>query len=560
MEHTKAFSVGDYNSNGKRIGRGAFATVYLAQHKDTHEVVAIKVVDVERLSKHNQKLKKHLESEINIMKALKHENIVLQHDVVLGSEFIYLVLEYCEGGDFSQFLKRHGKLSESRARFFLSQLAAGLEFLHSKNIVHRDLKPQNLLLSSRDPQKAVLKIADFGFARFIEPQSVADTLCGSPLYMAPEILLGKPYDAKADLWSVGSILFEMLTGKPPFDVKNHFQLLQELDTARIEIPTTLHLSPECMDLVYSLLKKDSNERISWEEFFRHPWLNPHKATSPRKIPSQRNLPGSRRRNTVNTTTQPILQQQPSFPSSFPHSSIPEDPKQLSPPFLRTSGGSFTKETGFNLSKEGPLRDSIDASTDSFELISSTSSSENTSAHFAPEENTIDEVEMLFKRGTAIAELADIKVGMQSPVEALALYVKALYALQNALEHTKQMIKAQSVATSPRLGVLVDNMRETFSSYLRKAEYWKRNLKPTDSALCAEKIIYECALQMGREAAVSEVLKNYPKAKALYSKGLLLLEQLALEAADTTDQEILAQYVAAFSRRGEEVQKKESGVF
>ena len=111
----------------------------------------------------------------------------------------------------------------------LQQLALGLAHMRTRNLIHRDLKPQNLLLSSMAPT-AILKIADFGFARYMQQQDLAETLCGSPLYMAPEILRFQKYDAKADLWSVGAILFEMLVGKPPFSGANHVQLLKNIDS------------------------------------------------------------------------------------------------------------------------------------------------------------------------------------------------------------------------------------------------------------------------------------------------------------------------------------------
>ncbi len=192
-------------------------------------------------------------------------------------------------------------------------LAAGLKFLHNKNIIHRDLKPQNLLLSSRDQRKAVLKIADFGFARFVDPQSVVHTLCGSPLYMviystcplcmivvfvhwysklnsvtyvqAPEILLCQPYDGKADLWSVGAILYEMLTGSPPFNVRTHIELVRLLVTEQVRYPKNLNVSAECLDLLQSLLKKNKDERISWHDFFRHPFISGTQPTLPPSMPT-----------------------------------------------------------------------------------------------------------------------------------------------------------------------------------------------------------------------------------------------------------------------------------
>ncbi len=155
--------------------------------------------------------------------------------------------------------------------------------------LQRDLKPQNLLLSDNTPQ-AVLKIADFGFARHLQQQELANTLCGSPLYMAPEILKSQQYDAKADLWSVGTILYELVVGRPPYNGSNHIVLLQNIERNEARIPATIakHLSPACIDLIYSLLERNPVQRISFEEFFNHPFLaatTPLSATIPGEAPA-----------------------------------------------------------------------------------------------------------------------------------------------------------------------------------------------------------------------------------------------------------------------------------
>lgn len=139
--------------------------------------------------------------------------------------------------------------------------------------MQRDLKPQNLLLSDNTPH-AVLKIADFGFARHLQQQELADTLCGSPLYMAPEILQSHKYDAKADLWSVGTILYELVVSKPPFNGINHVELLRNIERREAKVPDQIAkgLSPACTDLIYGLLKRMPVQRMSFEEFFAHPFL------------------------------------------------------------------------------------------------------------------------------------------------------------------------------------------------------------------------------------------------------------------------------------------------
>ncbi|KAJ6328887.1 hypothetical protein OIU77_010547 [Salix suchowensis] len=152
----------------------------------------------------------------------------------------------------------------------MRQLAAGLQVLQEKHLIHRDLKPQNLLLSSNDltPQ---LKIGDFGFARSLTSSDLADTLCGSPLYMAPEIIQNK----KADLWSVGAVLFQLVTGKPPFDGNSQYQLFQNILTStelRFPQGALEELHPDCVDLCRGLLRRNPVERLTFKEFFNHKFL------------------------------------------------------------------------------------------------------------------------------------------------------------------------------------------------------------------------------------------------------------------------------------------------
>ncbi|MCL7029827.1 hypothetical protein MKW94_014223 [Papaver nudicaule] len=156
----------------------------------------------------------------------------------------------------------------------MKQLAAGLQILRQNNLIHRDLKPQNLLLTTND-NHAVLKIADFGFARSLQPRGLAETLCGSPLYMAPEIMQLQKYDAKADLWSVGAILFQLVTGNTPFNGNNPIQLLQNIlkSTELSFPPDSVDLTSDCIDLCQKLLRRNPVERLTFEEFFNHPFLS-----------------------------------------------------------------------------------------------------------------------------------------------------------------------------------------------------------------------------------------------------------------------------------------------
>ncbi|KAH6612526.1 Serine/threonine-protein kinase atg1 [Boeremia exigua] len=301
----------------EHIGKGSFAEVYRGIHIEKKASVAIKSVNMNKL---NKKLKDNLVSEISILRSLHHPHIVSLIDCHETPSRMHIIMEFCELGDLSAFIKKRadltnhpqtqrmiekypnppvGGLNEVIVRHFAKQIASALEFLRSKNYIHRDLKPQNLLLNpsslyysqsgtlERMPLAAdanslipalgietlpMLKIADFGFARILPTTSLAETLCGSPLYMAPEILRYEKYDAKADLWSVGTVLFEMVSARPPFRANNHVELLRKIEERKdqIRFPEGLVASRAMKTLIRALLKRKPTERMSYESFFSDP--------------------------------------------------------------------------------------------------------------------------------------------------------------------------------------------------------------------------------------------------------------------------------------------------
>uniref|UniRef100_A0A0E0NSZ3 Protein kinase domain-containing protein n=1 Tax=Oryza rufipogon TaxID=4529 RepID=A0A0E0NSZ3_ORYRU len=245
--------VGDYVLV-RQIGSGAYARVWLGKHRTRGTEVALKEIAVERLS---SKLRESLLSEVDILRRIRHPNVIALHESIRDGGKIYLVLEYCRGGDLHSYLQQHKRM------------------LRENNVVHRDLKPQNILLVANN-ENSLLKIADFGFAKFLEPSSLAETLCGSPLYMAPEVMQAQKYDAKADLWSVGIILYQLVTGSPPFTGDSQIQLLRNiLNTREIRFPSDCDLSHGCIDLCRKLLRINSVERLTVEEFVNHPFLAEH---------------------------------------------------------------------------------------------------------------------------------------------------------------------------------------------------------------------------------------------------------------------------------------------
>ncbi|KAI8556705.1 hypothetical protein RHMOL_Rhmol05G0274700 [Rhododendron molle] len=296
--------VGEYVV-GRQIGSGSFSVVWHARHRVHGTEVAIKEIVTGRL---NKKLQESLMSEIVILKQINHPNIIRLHDIIEETGRIHLVLEFCRGGDLSMYIQqRKGRVPEATAKYFMHQLGKNAlgQFLYPELELTRDLTEEwkkerkghkfnvmelfcqlllrkgngeknggNLLLSTNS-DNAVLKIGDFGFARSLQPRGLAETLCGSPLYMAPEIMQLQKYDAKADLWSVGAILFQLVTGKTPFTGSNQIQLLQNIvKSTELQFPPDRrNLSSECIDLCRKLLRRNPVERLTFEEFFNHPFLS-----------------------------------------------------------------------------------------------------------------------------------------------------------------------------------------------------------------------------------------------------------------------------------------------
>ncbi|KAF4758989.1 Serine/threonine-protein kinase ulk2, partial [Perkinsus olseni] len=275
----------------QRIGRGSYAQVWrghMISHPD--KLVAVKVINRGTVQETSQ-----LRQEVSALRKLRHENIVRFIDLRKSQGHFYLVLEYCEGGDLAQFMQaRGGKLEPSLTRRFFAQICAGLSSLHLQPspLIHRDIKPQNVLLSysylssaenspassiSSGPsairdEMYILKLADFGFARSLQPTDMAATVCGSPMYMAPEILRHERYDYRADLWSIACILYEMLHGYPPYPgAQSTIELLKRIESGPA-ITYGSVCSTSCLDLLKRVLVKDPERRMEAELFYKHPYV------------------------------------------------------------------------------------------------------------------------------------------------------------------------------------------------------------------------------------------------------------------------------------------------
>jgi serine/threonine protein kinase len=273
MATLKGQIVGNYVV-GEKVGGGLSSIVYKASPRNNSgAVVAIKVIDRRELLKVSPHAEVYLKREISILQQLDHPNIVKLVEVLDDGVTIHLIMEFCQGGSLREYLNKKGKLAESEVFSILSQLVDALKYMYSKSIIHRDLKPHNILLSG----DGTIKICDYGFARIYEKQKLMNSILGSPLYMAPEILASSQYTTKCDLWSVGIIMYEMLAGTVPFNTNSVVQLYSFYERVKlwgITLPREIQdvVSSECSALLSAMLKVLPEDRITWPDFFQHPFF------------------------------------------------------------------------------------------------------------------------------------------------------------------------------------------------------------------------------------------------------------------------------------------------
>jgi len=272
-ELLKLYYVGEYLVTGRLLGQGSWGSVYFGFNRTTGEAVSIKVMSYAKAS---EQTKRYLAQEVKIMKELQHSSVIKLYEATLNEtgRSLYVVMEFCEYGNLDAFLRDiRPEMSEEAEVHFMREIAFGLEFLRSKGIVHRDLKLENILVTKDELGNYRLKLCDFTFAKSLAKSEMTNTVCGSPLYMAPEVLNAQPYTEQADLWSVGVIMFQILFDQYPYTADSSVQLAQIIAKNDLEFPTKSVISPHAMDLLKRLLEKDPFKRISWDDFFHHPFLN-----------------------------------------------------------------------------------------------------------------------------------------------------------------------------------------------------------------------------------------------------------------------------------------------
>jgi len=276
----------------KCLGKGAFGEVYLTSKKGDSKKYATKKLDREEIE-HTESMR-YLKNEIITLQDLNHPNIVKFKDVKKTKKHFYIIMEYCNGGELSKALDKYqtkfGKpFPENIVQHIMRQIISAFRYIHEKHIIHRDVKLDNILLNyeneedkkNMDLMKAQVKIIDFGFACKVSPQGLQYSILGSPINMDPLILkklnsktkmtrqLG--YNEQADIWSIGTICYQMLIGKPAFDAEDMDDLVTKVEEGDYSIPTTM--SREVVSFLNGMLQYDGKRRLTAAQLSRHDFLN-----------------------------------------------------------------------------------------------------------------------------------------------------------------------------------------------------------------------------------------------------------------------------------------------
>lgn len=279
----KSSEIKKYYEMFDALGSGNFAVVKKgvtkdAKKKENKEIpddVAIKIIDKSKVEDMGD-----IEREIEIMRMVDHPNVIKLFEIYDEPKKMHLVMELVTGGELFDRIVAKGSYSEKDAAFTMGTLCGALDYLHAKKVVHRDLKPENILYAS-PADDAPIKVADFGLARIVSGKDMMKTACGTPGYVAPEILQNRGYDSGAvDLWSAGVILYILLCGFPPFYEEELPALFDQILHARYDFPSPWwdNISTDAKDLVRKLLELDPKKRYTAGQVLQHQWVSGGKAT------------------------------------------------------------------------------------------------------------------------------------------------------------------------------------------------------------------------------------------------------------------------------------------
>jgi len=252
------------------LGRGAFSIVYLTVHKATGSHYAVKVINKKDLGKDYEK---NLKMEVDILKKVNHPNIIALKELFDTPDKLYLIMELVTGGELFDKIVEKGSYTESEASQLVRKIVSAVDYLHNLGIVHRDLKPENLLLKRADNDLEIA-IADFGLSKIVGQQMMMQTACGTPSYVAPEVLNASGYGKEVDMWSIGVITYILLCGFPPFYGDTVPEIFEQIMEANFDYPEEYwgSVTKEAKDFINKLLVVDADKRLSAVDALKHPWL------------------------------------------------------------------------------------------------------------------------------------------------------------------------------------------------------------------------------------------------------------------------------------------------
>lgn len=236
------------------IGKGSYAKVVLVKRKDTGEIMALKILKKEMIEKRKQE--EHVRTEREVLVKIAHPFIAKLHCSFQNEKKLYFALEYCPGGELFNLLQKRKYFTEDQARFYVVQIVLAIEHLHKSDFIYRDLKPENVLLDSQ----GYIRITDFGLSKGnIKSGKDARSVCGTPEYLAPEVIMRVGHGKAVDWWTVGCLIFELLTGLPPYYTSDREELFDRIKLSSVKYPS--NFSPSVKELLNGLFQKDPEMRL-----------------------------------------------------------------------------------------------------------------------------------------------------------------------------------------------------------------------------------------------------------------------------------------------------------
>jgi len=260
---------------GKTLGTGNFSVVKRCTNRETGVDYALKVIDKKMVEGKEEMI----ETEVNILRRVHHKNVVALVEAFDTPDKLYLVMDLCTGGELFERIVAKGSYTEADASQLVKSILEAIQYLHEQDIVHRDLKPENLLFS--DPsEEATIMITDFGLSKLVNDATNLTTACGTPGYVAPEVLRQKGYGKAVDLWSVGVITYILLCGYPPFYDEDQASLFESIIRGKYEFHDDYwkDISESAKDLIRKLLTVDPNKRLTAIQALQHPWVSGKEAS------------------------------------------------------------------------------------------------------------------------------------------------------------------------------------------------------------------------------------------------------------------------------------------